>query len=139
MASTNVELPFSAMSEYIVSNHNTDYARNADSSSINRPYDFTHRQLRSRHIQLIGIGGTIGTALYVQIGHGLLNGGPASLFMAFTIWYVFRRVLTLGKVDASVVKFVEHECWSEEQFLNFIMSSSIKSISIVGSLSYAIT
>lgn len=37
-------------------------------------------------VQLIGIGGTIGTALYVQIGKGLLNGGPASLFLAFTIW-----------------------------------------------------
>jgi amino acid permease len=50
--------------------------------------DQTHRKLKSRHIQLIGIGGTIGTALYVQIGKGLMNGGPASLFMAFTIWYV---------------------------------------------------
>lgn len=27
--------------------------------------DSTHRRLKSRHIQLIGIGGTIGTALYV--------------------------------------------------------------------------
>lgn len=27
--------------------------------------DSTHRKLKSRHIQLIGIGGTIGTALYV--------------------------------------------------------------------------
>lgn len=54
-------------------------------SSIIR-IDSTHRKLKPRHIQLIGIGGTIGTALYVQIGRGLLNGGPASLFMAFTIW-----------------------------------------------------
>lgn len=54
--------------------------------SIQRGYDNTHRTLKPRHIQLIGIGGTIGTALYVQIGRGLLNGGPASLFMAFTIW-----------------------------------------------------
>ena len=61
-----------------------------DSSSIKVSYDLTHRQLRPRHIQLIGIGGTIGTALYVQIGRGLLNGGPASLFLAFTIWYVLR-------------------------------------------------
>lgn len=36
----------------------------------------------------LGIGGTIGTALYVQIGKGVLNGGPASLFIAFTLWYV---------------------------------------------------
>ncbi len=28
--------------------------------------DATHRKLKSRHIQLIGIGGTIGTALYVS-------------------------------------------------------------------------
>jgi len=30
-------------------------------------YDDTHRMLKSRHIQLIGIGGTIGTALFVGI------------------------------------------------------------------------
>ncbi len=54
--------------------------------SIKIGYDSTHRKLKPRHIQLIGIGGTIGTALYVQIGRGLLNGGPGSLFMAFTIW-----------------------------------------------------
>ena len=49
-------------------------------------HDETHRKLKSRHIQFIGMGGTIGTALYVQIGRGLMQGGPASLFMAFTIW-----------------------------------------------------
>lgn len=54
--------------------------------SIQVGHDSTHRKLKPRHIQLIGIGGTIGTALYVQIGRGLLNGGPASLFLAFTIW-----------------------------------------------------
>ena len=56
--------------------------------SIRDGLDLTHRKLKARHIQLIGIGGTIGTALYVQIGRGLLNGGPGSLFLAFTIWYV---------------------------------------------------
>ncbi|EEP80795.1 predicted protein [Uncinocarpus reesii 1704] len=50
--------------------------------------DHTHRKLKPRHIQLIGIGGTIGTALFVQIGKGLMYGGPASLFIAFTLWYV---------------------------------------------------
>ncbi|KAK0388923.1 hypothetical protein NLU13_2500 [Sarocladium strictum] len=57
--------------------------------------DHTHRQLKSRHIQLIGIGGTIGTALYVQIGQGLLNGGPASLFIAFTVWCTFILAVTM--------------------------------------------
>lgn len=54
-----------------------------------------HRKLKSRHIQLIGIGGTIGTALYVQIGRGLLNGGPASLFIAFTFWCTFILAVTV--------------------------------------------
>lgn len=59
----------------------------SDSESQLKPLlDTTHRKLKPRHIQLIGIGGTIGTALYVQIGHGLINGGPGSLFLAFTIW-----------------------------------------------------
>ncbi|KAK5653901.1 hypothetical protein OQA88_7826 [Cercophora sp. LCS_1] len=57
--------------------------------------DQTHRNLKSRHIQLIGIGGTIGTALYVQIGRGLLQGGPASLFLAFTLWCTFILAVTL--------------------------------------------
>ena len=56
--------------------------------SVRELSDQTHRKLKSRHIQLIGIGGTIGTALYVQIGRGLMNGGPGSLFLAFTLWYV---------------------------------------------------
>ncbi|KAI9749096.1 MAG: hypothetical protein M4579_007003 [Chaenotheca gracillima] len=55
------------------------------SSSVYKPrIDSTHRKLKPRHIQLIGIGGTIGTTLFVQIGQGLLKGGPGSLFIAFT-------------------------------------------------------
>ncbi|RAL05716.1 uncharacterized protein BO80DRAFT_440475 [Aspergillus ibericus CBS 121593] len=51
-------------------------------------FDHTHRKLKPRHIQLIGIGGTIGTVLYVQIGKALMEGGPGSLFLAFVIWSV---------------------------------------------------
>lgn len=64
-----------------------DYGAEAASiDSVSLAKDGTHRRLKSRHIQLIGIGGTIGTALYVSIGNGLLNGGPGSLFLAFTFW-----------------------------------------------------
>ncbi|OCL12726.1 hypothetical protein AOQ84DRAFT_227151 [Glonium stellatum] len=72
-----------------------DYMARRASGSVKVVYDSTHRKLKPRHIQLIGIGGTIGTALYVQIGRGLLNGGPASLFMAFTIWCSFILAVTL--------------------------------------------
>lgn len=46
-----------------------------------------------------GIGGTIGTALFVQIGKGLLNGGPASLFLAFTIWCAFILAVTVSLAE----------------------------------------
>ncbi|KAL3420651.1 amino acid permease [Phlyctema vagabunda] len=106
MTSTGVEIPGS--SEYGIHNKeigSLPYEKNipgeqyvgsgdSESGSVRVSRDSTHRQLRPRHIQLIGIGGTIGTALYVQIGRGLTNGGPGSLFLAFTIWCTFILAVT---------------------------------------------
>lgn len=61
--------------------------------------DQTHRKLKSRHIQLIGIGGTIGTALYVQIGKNLIAGGPASLFIAFSLWCTVILAVTVSMAE----------------------------------------
>lgn len=48
--------------------------------------DQLQRHLGNRQIQLIAIGGSIGTALFVSIGGGLLKGGPGSLFLAYVIY-----------------------------------------------------
>lgn len=48
--------------------------------------DGLQRRLNNRQIQLIAIGGSIGTALFVSIGGGLARGGPASLFLAYTLY-----------------------------------------------------
>ncbi|KAJ7078018.1 general amino acid permease AGP2 [Mycena belliarum] len=48
--------------------------------------DQTHRTLKARHVQLIAIGGTIGTVLFVQIGAALPIGGPGSLLVAIVLW-----------------------------------------------------
>ncbi|EOO02509.1 putative general amino acid permease agp2 protein [Phaeoacremonium minimum UCRPA7] len=48
--------------------------------------DGLHRRLNNRQIQLIAIGGSIGTALFISIGSGLASGGPASLFIAYTLY-----------------------------------------------------
>ncbi|EOO00612.1 putative general amino acid permease agp2 protein [Phaeoacremonium minimum UCRPA7] len=48
--------------------------------------DSLKRHLGNRQIQLIAIGGTVGTGLFVSIGSGLMNGGPASLFIAYTFY-----------------------------------------------------
>jgi amino acid transporter len=51
--------------------------------------------IETDELTIYSIGGTIGTALYVQIGRGLLNGGPASLFIAFTLWCSVILAVTL--------------------------------------------
>jgi amino acid transporter len=48
--------------------------------------DQLKRHLGNRQIQLIAIGGSIGTATFVSISNGLVAGGPGSLFLAYTIY-----------------------------------------------------
>ncbi|KAK9251688.1 general amino-acid permease GAP1 [Lipomyces tetrasporus] len=43
------------------------------------------RSLKGRHLQMIAIGGSIGTGLFVNSGKALNGGGPASLLIAFGI------------------------------------------------------
>ncbi len=43
------------------------------------------RKLKGRHLQMIAIGGSIGTGLFVGSGKALAYGGPASLLLAFTL------------------------------------------------------
>ncbi|EFX05152.1 amino acid permease [Grosmannia clavigera kw1407] len=50
--------------------------------------DSLTRRLQNRHIQLIAIGGSIGTALFLSIGGGLNKGGPGSLFIAYTLYSI---------------------------------------------------
>jgi amino acid permease len=44
--------------------------------------DGLHRRLSNRQIQWIAIGGAIGTALFVTIAWGLVEGGPGSLLVS---------------------------------------------------------
>lgn len=48
--------------------------------------DKLQRHLGNRQIQLIAIGGSVGTALFVSIENGLVKGGPGSLFLAYTLY-----------------------------------------------------
>jgi len=43
------------------------------------------RKLKGRHLQMIAIGGSIGTGLFVGSGKALSQGGPASLLIAFSL------------------------------------------------------
>lgn len=43
------------------------------------------RRLKGRHLQMIAIGGSIGTGLFVGSGGALQTGGPAALLIAFSL------------------------------------------------------
>ena len=66
-------------------------SHNVDSSDIQTAYisenvDQLRRGLNNRQIQLMAIGGSIGTALFISIGTGLYEGGPLSLFLTYTFY-----------------------------------------------------
>ncbi|CAD6447762.1 53b168ca-8121-486b-b77d-076cbc4941f9 [Sclerotinia trifoliorum] len=58
------------------------------------------RELKPRHLQMIAIGGSIGTGLFVTSGAALSNGGPASLIIAYGIIGImlFCTVHALGEM-----------------------------------------
>ncbi|KAL8634186.1 hypothetical protein Q9189_000105 [Teloschistes chrysophthalmus] len=58
------------------------------------------RKLKGRHLQMIAIGGSIGTGLFVGSGKALQQGGPASLLIAFALIgaMLFCTVQALGEM-----------------------------------------
>ena len=48
-------------------------------------YGYVTRGLKSRHIQFIALGGTIGTGLFLGIGRALTQAGPLSILLGYTI------------------------------------------------------
>jgi len=62
------------------------------------------RKLSPRQVQMIAIGGTIGTGLYLGTGRALATGGPASMLLAYTICgaIVFVTMLSLGEMVAFI-------------------------------------
>jgi amino acid transporter len=56
--------------------------------------------LKSRHIQFIALGGTIGTGLFLSIGKAFANAGPVSVLLGYTITgvAVFGMMQCLGEM-----------------------------------------
>ncbi|KAL8729056.1 MAG: hypothetical protein Q9166_004973 [cf. Caloplaca sp. 2 TL-2023] len=82
----------------------TDEVETFEDTASNEKYGTTQRGLKSRHIQLIALGGCIGTGLFVGSGATLSVTGPAPLFMSFVVisalvWVVMQ---TLGELSAYV-------------------------------------
>ncbi|KAH8646074.1 hypothetical protein BGZ60DRAFT_343579, partial [Tricladium varicosporioides] len=58
------------------------------------------RKLKGRHLQMIAIGGSIGTGLFIGSGAALAQGGPASLLIAYILigGVLFCTVQALGEM-----------------------------------------
>lgn len=57
----------------------------------------TKRTLEGRHVNLIAIGGSIGTGLFITIGtSGLVNACPLGLFLAYIFWTMVVSMLTVS-------------------------------------------
>ncbi|KAK6828686.1 hypothetical protein RU639_003532 [Aspergillus parasiticus] len=73
----------------------------------NTPYvnaDKLARNLSARQVQMIAIGGTIGTGLFLGTGKALATGGPASMLIAYAICggIVFVTMLSLGEMASFI-------------------------------------
>ena len=66
--------------------------------------DHLQRRLGNRQIQLIAIGGSIGTAVFVSIGSGLVRGGPGSLFIAYAIYSCMLGLINNGVAEMTVLQ-----------------------------------
>ena len=66
--------------------------------------DKLNRSLSARQVQMIAIGGTIGTGLFLGTGKSLATGGPASILIAYAIvgGIVFVTMLSLAEMAAFI-------------------------------------
>jgi hypothetical protein len=63
-------------------------------------YGYVQRGLKSRHIQFIALGGTIGTGLFLGIGRALSQAGPLSILLGYsaTGLAVYAMMQSLGEM-----------------------------------------
>uniref|UniRef100_A0A8H7NLL1 Amino acid permease/ SLC12A domain-containing protein n=1 Tax=Bionectria ochroleuca TaxID=29856 RepID=A0A8H7NLL1_BIOOC len=64
--------------------------------------DHLQRHIGNRQVQLIAIGGSIGTATFVSIGTGLARGGPVSLVLAYTLYSCMLGLVNNSMAEMSV-------------------------------------
>ena len=80
----------------------TPDAQGLDAAVVNHDTSRLNRKLQGRHMQMIAIGGSIGTGLFIGSGSALATGGPLALLLGFGIVGImlFCVVHALGELAA---------------------------------------
>jgi len=62
----------------------------------------TRRELKTRHLTMIAIGGTIGTGIFLSAGTAVSTGGPASALLSYCVLgiFVYGVVISLGEMSS---------------------------------------
>lgn len=100
---------------------NSEFLANGNSDGLKRA-------LPNRKVQLVAIGGSIGTALFLSIGGVLYRAGPANLFLGFLIYNIFlalanncmAEMSTYMPVSGGFVRMAGH--WVDDAF-GFMVSN----------------
>ncbi|EAW11005.1 proline permease PrnB [Aspergillus clavatus NRRL 1] len=66
---------------------------------LDERYAMTQRGLKNRHVQMMALGGTIGTGLFVGSGQALAIGGPLSLLLGYLFISVMVYALVSGMAE----------------------------------------
>ncbi|KAJ5619548.1 hypothetical protein N7510_003532 [Penicillium lagena] len=82
-----------------VNDYEVDYEKHGADRDSN-PYPDLKRKLKSRHLQMIAIGGTIGTGLFIGSGTAVAYGGPIGALIAYIFvgTIVFSVMTALGEI-----------------------------------------
>lgn len=84
------------------------------------------RHLGYRQIQLIALGGSIGTANFISIGSGLIKSGPGSLFIAYTLYAAILSLVNNCAAEMTVfmpvpAAFIRHAGRWVDESLGFMV------------------
>lgn len=91
--------PFSSREASSKVEHGTDEDK-ADQVPVSDEPATLRRQLKPRHVQMIAIGGVIGTGLFLGIARSLQDSGPAGLLISYCVvaTLLFSVMVSLGEM-----------------------------------------